>query len=141
MKDHKVKIKKIIKNEKKKLIMIINNDNNNELELIYQKYNGEKYDPIIIEIKKIKNEINKLKNYHEIVSPKNIKLLSNIVEDSFACIDLGNQFTVFTSINDILYLIYTNRNNSIICYDLIEQNKIIELKKLIIKLLQTLIII
>ena len=42
--------------------------------------------------------------------------------------DLDNSFTVFESINDILYLIYTNNNNSIICYDLNEQKKIIELK-------------
>ena len=41
---------------------------------------------------------------------------------------MDNSFTVFKSINDILYLIYANKNKSIICFDLNEQKKIQELK-------------
>ena len=39
-----------------------------------------------------------------------------------------NSFITFKSINNILYLIYSNKNKSIISYDLNEQKKIIELK-------------
>ena len=41
---------------------------------------------------------------------------------------LDNSFTVFKSINEILYLIYANENKSIICFNLIENKKINEIK-------------
>ena len=121
--DNKVKIIKIIKNKEIKLIMEINNDKNIELILKYNKDNNDNYDPIFNEINKLKDEINKLKKYHENNNPKNIQLLSNIVNDSYAFSDMDNSFTVFKSINDILYLIYSNENKSIICYDLNKQKK------------------
>jgi len=117
--DNKVKITKIIKNEQIKLIVELNNKN---IDLIL-KYNNENYDPIINEIQKLKNEINKLKKYHEINNPKDIQLLSNMVDDSYAFANIDNSFTVFKAINNILYLIYSNKNKSIICYDLNEQKK------------------
>lgn len=61
-------------------------------------------------------------------SPKNIKLLSALTNDSFAYIILSNTFTVFESINHILYLIYCNKNNCIMCYDLKLKQKINEIK-------------
>ena len=126
--DNNVNISKIIKNEEIKLIMKNNNDKNIEITLIYNKYNNDNYNPIINEINKLKNEINILKKYHEINNPKDIQLLSNIVNDSYGFSDLDNSFTVFKTINDILYLIYTTKNKSIICYDLNEQKKIKELE-------------
>ena len=60
--------------------------------------------------------------------PKNIKLKGNITEDSFAYVILNNTFIVFKSINHIIYLIYCNINNSIICYNLEKEQKINEIK-------------
>ena len=50
-------------------------------------------------------------------NPKNIKLISNIENNSYSFIDLDNNFSVFNSINNILFLVYTTYNNSIIFYD------------------------
>jgi hypothetical protein len=127
---NKVTISKIIENEEIQLIMKINNDKNIELSLKYDnKFNNNNYNPIFKEINKLKNEINKLKKYYEISNLKNIVLSSsNIVNDSYAGADLDNSFTVFKAINNILYLIYTNKNKSIICYDINELKKIKELK-------------
>ena len=126
--DNKVVISKIIHNVQIQLIIEINNKKNIELILIFNKFNKDNYDPIINEINKLKYEINILKKYHENNSPKDIQFLSNIVNDSLAWSDSDNSFTVFKSINDILYLIYSNKNKSIICYDLNEQKNIKELK-------------
>ena len=127
---NKVTISKIIENEEIQLIMKINNDKNIELSLKYDnKFNNNNYNPIFKEINKLKNEINKLKKYYEISNLKNIVLSSsNIVNDSYAGGDLDNSFTVFKAINNILYLIYANKNKSIICYDINELKKIKELK-------------
>ena len=57
-----------------------------------------------------------------------IKLLTDITKDSYALLGLDNTFCVFKSINDILYLIYTNIDCSIISYNLIENKKINEIK-------------
>ena len=56
--------------------------------------------------------------------PKNIYLLKEITKDSYAHVILNNTFTIFESINQITYLIYCNKNNSIISYNL-ENNQII----------------
>ena len=84
---------------------------------------------IKIENAKLKEEINILKKYHTEENPKDIKLEKNITKDSYAD-DSGlvNTFTIFNSINNILYLIYSNRNKSIMCYDLKLQKISKELK-------------
>ena len=102
--DNNVVISKIIKNVQMQLIIEINNNKNIELVLIFNKFNNDNYDPIINEINKLKYDINILKKYHENYNPKDIHLLSTIVNDSFASSDSDNSFTVFKSINDILYL-------------------------------------
>ena len=78
---------------------------------------------------KLKNEINILKEYHN-KNPKEIKLIKEITKDSYTY-DSGliENFTVFKSIEDILYLIYSNEKKSIICYDLIQEKIINEIKK------------
>ena len=125
--ENKASIKKIIRNEEIQLTMRIGNERDIEIKLKYNK-NNENDNLILTEIKKLKDDIKKLKKYQEIIGPKNIGLLSNLVDDSHAFIDLDNSFTVFKAINDILYLIYTNKNRSIISYDLNEQKKMLELK-------------
>ena len=140
--ENKVSIKDII--IKKEIKIIIENKGNKgkEIELIL-KYFNQNINSLTKDIKKMKNEIKNLKeenkflkneiyklyNYHVKNNPKNIRLKSKISNDSYAHFDLDNSFTVFNSINNILYLIYSNKNNSIICYDLIQQKKIKELNQ------------
>ena len=57
------------------------------------------------------------------VSPKDIQYKTDLTKDSFSEYDYDNVFSVFKSINDIIYLIYTNKNKSIIINDIIN-NKI-----------------
>ena len=138
--ENKVEISNIIYNKEIKLNCKLNNDNRNEVEIIlYYDINNKNY--IVNEINKIKNNINflKIENYKlkkeiEIlksynIKNKNIKLLKEIKTDSYACTNLDNMFSVFKSINNILYLIYSNKYNSIISYDLINEKIVTEIKK------------
>ena len=50
------------------------------------------------------------------------------INDSYSLCSLDNIFSVFNSINDILYLIYAKENKSIILYDIINYVKICEIK-------------
>ena len=59
---------------------------------------------------------------------KNIKFLKDLVNDSYSDLWLANTFIVFKSISNIVYLIYTNKKNSIISYDIIDNKKINEIK-------------
>ena len=78
----------------------------------------------------IQKEANK-KNMKELkkYNPKNIELLKDLVKDSKIKFDLDNTFCAFKSIYDILYLIYVDKNNSIICYNILDNIKVIEIKK------------
>jgi len=60
----------------------------------------------------------------------NIESLNNLINNSYfkESLYIDNTFTVFKSINDILYLIYSNENKSIISYNLIEKKVINEVK-------------
>jgi len=61
-------------------------------------------------------------------NPKEIKYLKDIVNDSYFKYEKANSFCIFMSIDEIFYLIYSTKNNSIISYDIIENKKIIEIK-------------
>ena len=65
-------------------------------------------------------------NYVNYSNPEDIQFFKDITEDSFNTLGINNTFIVFKSINDydILYLIYSNENNSIISYNLIENKKL-----------------
>ena len=52
----------------------------------------------------------------------------NILIDSYFYFNNDNTFIIFKSINNLFYLIYSTENISIICYDLNNQQKIIEIK-------------
>ena len=69
---------------------------------------------------KRQNSNNSLKNN---LYPKKLFDFRDLIEDNIS------DFIVFNSINDILTLIYCNKNNSIISYDLITNKKIIEVKR------------
>ena len=87
--------------------LINNNKKNEEYKLIRNKNHHNSF-------------IGKLDNSN----PKEIIYLKNIVNDSYSHYRLVDTFTVFNSINNILYLIYSNENNSIISYNLIDNKKI-----------------
>lgn len=67
-----------------------------------------------------------IENYE---NPNDIQFLNNIVNDSNTKYALDNTFTVFKSIDNLIYLVYSNRNKSIITYDLIDNKKIKEIKE------------
>ena len=60
---------------------------------------------------------------------ENITLLDDLTKDSFAEILLDNTFAVFKSTNELIYLIYTTKDKSIISYSIIENKKINEIIK------------
>ena len=58
----------------------------------------------------------------------NIHFLLDIVSDSFANLNIVKTFTVFHSLSNFLFLIYASENKSIIIYNLINNQKINEIK-------------
>ena len=63
-------------------------------------------------------------------NPENIKYFNNLTNDSYCQYGfLDNIFSVFKSIDDIIYLIYTNEKKSIISYNLLTNQKINEIQK------------
>jgi len=59
---------------------------------------------------------------------KKFKLYKDLTTDSYCSLDLYNSFIVFNSIDDILYLIYSTEEKSIITYNIIDNKKINEIK-------------
>jgi len=84
--------------------------------------NSKKNEVYINEMNTNKCIIEKIDNSN----PQDIFFLSNIINDSYSNYRFVDTFCVFTSINNILYLIYSNENNSIISYNLID-NKILNI--------------
>ena len=104
--------KKSGKNIKQKVKDINYNNNNNIKEKI-----------------KLNKNIKKKKNNQYIENKiKDFQLLNEITKDSYSDYTLDNTFVVFTSIDDIIYVIYTNKNKSIISYNIIENIRINEIK-------------
>ena len=93
---------KILKNNNLKENKINKTDNNN--------------------FKKIDNKDN------NIINPKNIGYLCDIVNDSYSHLWLTNTFSIFRTISDILYLVYSNQKKSIIFYNIINNKIIREIK-------------
>ena len=93
------------------------------------KYNpNTKNKEIIKKIKKIKAKKIKIHIKKKEPSPLKVQYLDDITKDSFSYFYLDNTFTVFNSVDNILYLIYASKNRSIIAYNLIENKRIIEIK-------------
>jgi len=63
------------------------------------------------------------------INPKNIQFLKEITKDSYSDYTLDNTFCVFNSIDNILYLTYATKYKSIIFYNLINEQKINEIKE------------
>ena len=82
----------------------------------------------IIENKDVKIDVkenDKLKNDSNQI---NIKFMNNIVRDSYTFNSFNNSFSEFQSVDDIIYIIYSNKNRSIISFNLIKKKKIAEIK-------------
>ena len=93
------------------------NDNSNKNNYIESNTNNYYIDNKGIYINQEKNS-----------NPEDIQFLKDITDNSFNSLGFNNIFCVFKSIiDDILYLIYANKN-SIISYNLIEYKKINEIK-------------
>jgi WD40 repeat protein len=61
-------------------------------------------------------------------NPINLKYSFQITDNSYGCFDLDNTFTVFKKIYNKLYLVYSTKYKSIVCYNLDEFQKISEIK-------------
>ena len=72
------------------------------------------------------NQISNSINFNS--NPKEIHFLKDLVKDSYARSILDNTFIIFKSKNEILYLIYTNIDNSIVSYNIIDNKIMIEIK-------------
>jgi len=61
-------------------------------------------------------------------NPPNVHLIKELTNDSYTDYPLDNTFIVTTSVDDIIYLIYSTSKNSIIFYNMIDNKKVIEIK-------------
>ena len=75
-----------------------------------------------------KNENNITFNEKNDLIPKDIKFLRNLTDDLNYSLLIDNIFLVFNSIENILQLIYFNQNNFIVSLDLINNQKISQIK-------------
>jgi hypothetical protein len=142
-----ISIKNIVSYNEIQLKAKINMNKENKNIIFILKYNKDKKDFNYIELIKrnnileeelsklkeeniiLKNKIIKMKEiYDNNKGPQNLKILSEITKDSYSDDVSDNTFTVFKSIHDYFLLIYSTKNKSIISYDLIKQQKIIEIK-------------
>ena len=76
-----------------------------------------------------KNTFQKNSNNEYGSDPQNIEYLKELTKDSYTSNCCDNIFTLFTSINKIPYLVYTNRKYSIIFYNLKEDKIEKEIQK------------
>ena len=128
------------------IILLYNNEKQNiNLNQINSNYNKLLEDIHILKekIKIFTNKIEKSNDFHNnfiidkpkdnanniILNPNKINYLGEITEDSYAYTALDNTLIFFKSIQDILFLIYSNKEKSIITYDIINNKKIKEIKK------------
>ena len=154
--ENKVSIKEKSTNNHIKLKFKENKKKEFELTLSYNKLNkniilnelNNQYEDLKEEINNLRNEINSLtKEIENIKNPskeakkrhkKSVEYKSNakkirepnyIVKNITTKFMAGNAICVFRSIiNNMLYLIYPNKNNSIISYDLVDNKIIKEIK-------------
>ena len=61
-------------------------------------------------------------------NPEYIEFYRDLTNDSYSSVYSVNAFSIFKSINNILYLIYTISNNSIISFNIIRNEEINEIK-------------
>ena len=115
-------IKKAIKTNEKNKKKKENIKDNENIQLLRNK-------KLKREVKKRKKIIDKkLNKFNNDSNPENIKYLNGRISDSFMRTCQDNSFCVFKSIDNILYLIYQNKQKSIISYNLIDNIVMNEIK-------------
>ena len=85
------------------------------------KDNNNKKEEMILTNKKRKREE---KEHNEI-----FKFIKNLAVDSYIHLGTDNIFCVFKALDNIFYLVYSNKSNSIITYNINDGKKLLELKK------------
>ena len=149
--ENKIMIKKIINDEFMELIIKVNPNEKNEnketdivINMKYDKNNKDfdfidiynKYIEVINKNNELKNKVNQLEKEIDLIkslytdnqNPKSIKILTDVTRDSYSDDISDNTFEVFKTIQNSFYLIYSNKNKSIICFNLIDKKKLIEIK-------------
>jgi len=126
-----IKINNIDKEEDVELNLNYNIDNKDfdykELNDKYKKLNKDFYE-LKNKNNELLNELNELKAYYTQDNPKDIYSVTDITKEAYSDDISDNTFAVFKTIDEFLYLVFTNKNRSIICYNIIEQKKTIEIK-------------
>ena len=126
-----IKINNIDKEEDVELNLNYNIDNKDfdykELNDKYKKLNKD-FCELKNKNKELINELNELKAYYTQDNPKDIYSVTDITKEAYSDDISDNTFAVFKTIDEFLYLVFTNKNRSIICYNIIEQKKTIEIK-------------
>ena len=112
--------------EEKKEKKSIEFENNSNIHFNIEK--GTNLGPQNIIIEENKNESNIEFNKKNDLIPKDAKFLRNLTDDLNYSLLIDNIFLVFNSIENILQLIYYNQNNFIVSLDLINNQKISQIK-------------
>ena len=98
------------------------NSKENYLKIIDQlKFENKNLKDVAMNNRKI-NINNENKNNYKI-SPNSKLNYFDIIEDSYCPTDVENTFTIFNTINNMIYLVYTTKSNSINFYNLLEEKK------------------
>ena len=125
---------KIIINNIEKDIELILEYNPNNKDFNYLELNNN-YNKVLNEIEnlkkqitKLKTEIEELKLYYKNKNPIDIQPLPELTKESYSDDVSDNTFTIFKTIQDFYYIVFSNKNKSIINYNLIEQKKLMEIK-------------
>ena len=92
-----------------------------------------KYEIERLKLKQINDEYTKNINKNKIIKEKNNEDFNNfrhseLTQNSYCSNYLNNTFSVFNSINNLLYIVYSTEDKSIISYNLIAQKINIEIK-------------
>ena len=73
------------------------------------------------------NYYRKINNIEDNNNPKNLKYFKNIISDSYTNMSIDNTFALFQTIDYLFYIIYSTEHKSIICYNIINQKKLVEI--------------
>ena len=126
-------MKMYINNIEKDIEFILEYNPNNK-EFNYLELNNN-YNKVVNEIEILKKQINKLKGeieelklYYKNKNPIDIHSLPDLTKESYSDDVSDNTFTIFKTIQGFYYIVFSNKNKSIINYNLIEKKKLIEIK-------------
>jgi len=130
----------VISGEKHKILIGIKENNNGLGEVLEKEFKKEYKKFVENNKEEHKFNINNLEHntctktkvteshYNYKNNPPNVNLIRELTNDSYTDYPLDNTFIVTTSVDNIIYLIYSTSKNSIILYNMIDNKKVIEIK-------------